>query len=434
MTRPARVDAEVIIVGGGPAGSALAFRLARAGCDVLLVDRARFPRDKPCSEYLSPQAGRLLEEMGVLPRLEQEACARLVGMRITAPDSRSFTGSFAAVPDFVPYRPWGLATRRTILDHVLLARARDAGVRVRERTLVRDLEWEGMGRVTGVHVSSGTQQQLLRAPLVIGADGLRSVVARRAGLGSFGRWPRRIAFVAHYRGASLDGDVGDMHVFPDGYIGLAPVGGGLTNVALVVPATRAAASRGDAAGFMEGELARRPEIWRRLRAAERVGPPRVVGPFNWRARTAWCPGLALVGDAADFFDPFTGEGIYAALRGAELLTGYAFEAIRAGSTRQAGIALEAYDRCRRNEFAGKWTVERLVGAAVSWPAAMNLATRGLAARPELGHRLVGVAGDFVPGREVLRLRYILALARAAVGWPGRDDDLRTEATPARPGR
>jgi flavin-dependent dehydrogenase len=159
-----------------------------------------------------------------------------------------------------------------------------------------------------------------------------------------------------------------------------------------------------------------------------------VGPFNWRARTAWCPGLALVGDAADFFDPFTGEGIYAALRGAELLTGYAFEAIRAGGTRQAGIALEAYDRCRRTEFAGKWTVERLVGAAVSWPAAMNLATRGLAARPELGNRLVGVAGDFVPAREVLRLRYILALARAAVGWPGRDDDLRTQAMPARSGR
>jgi flavin-dependent dehydrogenase len=151
MTPPARVDAEVIVVGGGPAGSALAFRLARAGCDVLLVDRAAFPRDKPCSEYLSPQAGRLLEDMGVLSRLEQEPSARLRGMRITAPDASTFAGSFSRVPDFTPFRPWGLATRRTILDHTLLMRAREAGVRVRERVLVRDLEWEGMGRGSADH-------------------------------------------------------------------------------------------------------------------------------------------------------------------------------------------------------------------------------------------------------------------------------------------
>jgi flavin-dependent dehydrogenase len=418
MTRPARVDAEVIVVGGGPAGSALAFRLARAGCDVLLVDRAAFPRDKPCSEYLSPQAGRLLEDMGVLSRLEHEPSARLRGMRITAPDASTFTGSFSRVPDYAPFRPWGLAIRRTILDETLVTRAREAGVRVREHVLVRDLEWEGMGRVTGVHVTEGSRSAVLRAPLVIGADGLRSVVARRARLGSFRRWPRRVAFVAHYGGVSHDVDVGDMHVFPDGYVGLAPVGGGLTNVALVVPASRASSSRGDAAGFLEAELTRRPAVMQRLRTAERVAPPRVVGPFNWHARCAWRPGLALVGDAADFFDPFTGEGIYAALRGAELLTGYAFEAIRAGSPRQGNIALEAYDRCRRTEFAGKWAVERLIGAAVAWPAAMNLATHGMSARPDLGDRLVGVAGDFVPAREVLRTRYILALARAALGSPG----------------
>jgi flavin-dependent dehydrogenase len=163
---------------------------------------------------------------------------------------------------------------------------------------------------------------------------------------------------------------------------------------------------------------RRPAVMPRLHTAERGAPPRVVGPFTSHSRCAWCPGLALVGVAADFFDPFTGEGIYAALRGAELLTGYAFEAIRAGSSRQANIALEAYDRCRRTEFAGKWAVERLIGAAVAWPAAMNLATHAMAARPDLGDRLVGVAGDFVPAREVLRTRYILALARAALGSPG----------------
>jgi flavin-dependent dehydrogenase len=430
MTRPARVDAEVIVVGGGPAGSALAFRLARAGCDVLLVDRAQFPRDKPCSEYLSPQAGRLLDDMGVLERLENGESARLVGMRITAPGSRHFSGTFGAVRGFEPYRPWGLAIRRTILDHALLSRAREVGVRVRERVQVRDLQSDAVGRVTGVREIDGGRQEVLRAPLVIGADGLRSVVARRARLGAHGRWPRRIAFVAHYRGVRLDGDVGDMSVFRAGcYVGLAPVGGGLTNVALVMPSDRAVASRGDAAGFMAAELARRPSVVERLRDATLEAPPRVVGPFNWRARVAWSPGLALVGDAADFFDPFTGEGIYAALRGAELLTGYAFEAIRAGTGRQADIALEAYDRCRKAEFAGKWAVERLIGAAIAWPAAMDFAARGLAARPDLADRLVGVAGDYVPPSEVLGMRYILALARAGAGFPA-GDGVAAQARPA----
>jgi len=413
MTRQELV-AEVIVVGGGPAGSSTAFQLARAGVDVLVLDRATFPRDKPCSEYLSPQASRILHEMGALDTLERGPAARLTGMRVTAPDGSSFEGTFGTVRRYRPWTPYGLAVRRTILDALLLARARAAGARVLEGTPVTDLDRTSLGEVTGVVIRDGTRSRTLRARLVVGADGIRSVVARRARLGSRSRWPRRTAMVAHYRGVHLDGQVGDMHVLDDGYAGFAPVGGGLTNVALVVPVRRTREMHGGAATFMEHELARHPRLASRLDGAERVGEVRATGPFAWRARRAVLPGVALVGDAADFFDPFTGEGMYAALRGGELLCPYAFDVVR-GTAALARTALEAYDRCRRHEFGGKWAVERIVAAVIAAPGLMNLAVHALGSAPDLATTLVGVTGDFVPAREVLSPRYMFRLLMAATG-------------------
>ena len=157
MTSP---DAQVLIVGGGPAGSTAAFFLARAGCDVLLVDRARFPRDKPCSEYLSPQASRILNEMGVLDALESGPSARLTGMRVHAPDGTSFMGSFNAPTGYRAFRDYGLAIRRPLLDATLLARAEDAGARVRTGVDVRDLDYDAYGRVTGVVVREGEKESI----------------------------------------------------------------------------------------------------------------------------------------------------------------------------------------------------------------------------------------------------------------------------------
>jgi flavin-dependent dehydrogenase len=137
----------------------------------------------------------------------------------------------------------------------------------------------------------------------------------------------------------------------------------------------------------------------------------VTGPFASHARRSWAPGAALVGDAADFFDPFTGEGIYAGLRGGELLAPFALEALGATSARGADAALAAYHRARRAEFAGKWIVERLIGAAVGFAPAMNYFGRTLEGRKDMADLLVGVTGDFVPAREVLRPGYLLNLFR-----------------------
>ncbi len=400
---------QVIVVGGGPAGAATAFQLARAGVHVTILDRAHFPRDKPCSEYMSPQASRILDAMGVLEQIEQSGAAHLAGMRVRAPNGATFHGRFADVRGFRGYRDRGLALRRTILDNLLVDRARAAGAVVREGVRVTALRRDSSGRVTGVDVideKGGTQT--LSAAVVVGADGLRSVVARRLDLAATRLAQRRVAFVTHFTGIDM-GDSGEMHVERDGYLGLADVGGGMTNVAVVVPRSRAREASGDPAAFVDAWIARRRHVAPRFGKAVRVTPVLATGPFASASRRAWAPGAALVGDAADFYDPFTGEGIYAALRGAELLAPRIIDALAATAPADRDAPLRAYDSARIAEFRGKWSVEQIIGVAVSFPAVMNVAARSLALRPHMAHTIVGVTGDFVPAREVLRPSFLLRL-------------------------
>lgn len=400
-------DAQVIIVGGGPAGSSTAVALARAGVECCLLDRAHFPRDKPCAEYLSPQASRILEAMGTLATVEAAGGAQLTGMRVRAPDGAELHGEFAAQHGFRGFRDRGIALKRRILDEILVRAAGASGARVCEGVRVTGLARDSSGRITGVvTLDPDGRRGVRRAALVIGADGLRSIVARQLGVAQTARWPRRLALVSHFLGVRGMGTSGEMHVERGGYCGLASVGGGETNVAVVVPHTSVRDAAGNAADFLDAWIARTPHLAERFQGAERTSPVRATGPFASAVRRAWAPGAALVGDAADFFDPFTGEGIYAALRGGELLAPFAADAARAGG-RRADRALDAYERARRAAFAGKWRIERLVGAAVAFPALMNRAACVLGRRKDLADLLVGVAGDFVPPREVLRPRFLL---------------------------
>ncbi|HYW50530.1 MAG TPA: FAD-dependent monooxygenase, partial [Gemmatimonadaceae bacterium] len=244
-TRPH--SAQAIIVGGGPAGAASAWALASQGLDVIVLDKAVFPRDKPCAEYLSPQGSRILDAMGVLGTVEQAGAAQLAGMRVRSPDGGVIHGEFAAQHGFSGFRDRGLALRRRHLDPILLSAARRAGASIREGVGVEHLVIEG-GIVCGVRARIDGELRELRAPLVIGADGLRSNVARKLDLSARLPWPRRVAFVAHYRDVRGIGAHGEMHVERDGYVGLADVGHGETNVAIVVPKSLAKEAAGDAAG------------------------------------------------------------------------------------------------------------------------------------------------------------------------------------------
>ena len=402
--------AQVIVVGAGPAGSSTAWHLARRGIDVLVLDRARFPRDKPCAEYLSPEASRLLDTMGALGACEGAGAAQLTGMTVRAPNGAVLRGDFAAAHGFRGFRDRGLALRRTVLDGILLERATTAGVNVVEGERVTGLVRNARGAVVGVEVLDARGQAAeRRADIVVGADGLRSVVARRLGLARARRRPRRIAMIAHYRGVVGIGSYGEMHVERDGYAGLADVGGGITNVAVVAPAARVKRAAQAPAAFFDAWLAAHPHVGARLAGAERVDAVRATGPFAHHARRAWARGAALVGDAADFYDPFTGEGIYAALRGGELVAPHIASALEAHSPSDADAALAAYDAERRRTFAGKWRIERLVALAVAVPALMNRAAATLGQRKDMADLFVGVAGDFVPPSEILSVRYLLRL-------------------------
>ena len=404
------LDAEVIVVGGGPAGASTAHALARNGVDVLVLDRAKFPRDKTCAEYLSPQASRILADMNVLEEIERSHPAHLAGMRIRAPDGHHADGEFASTHGFRPFREYGLAIRRTILDEIVLRGARTAGARVEELVRVTDVNKDQTGRVSGVSVIgrdgvAGT----LTSRYVIGADGLRSIVGKRLGLTHTSRFfPKRLALVAHYRKVRDVGALGEMHVDHDGYFGIVDVGLGLMNVAVVVPIARAQEIGESRIEFLERWIAARPHLAERFVGAERVTDVRATGPFATTSRPAWAPGAALVGDAAEFFDPFTGEGMYSALRGGELLAPFVAEALRGKQSNEKRV-LAGYEARRRSEFGGKWKLERIVGMAIAYPYFLNNAAKALSRNKDLADLLVGVAGDFIPAKVALNPRVLFNL-------------------------
>ena len=404
------LDAEVIVVGGGPAGASTAHALAREGVDVLVLDRAKFPRDKTCAEYLSPQASRVLSDMNVLDEIERSSPAHLAGMKVRAPNGQYAYGEFASTHGFRGFRDHGLAVRRIILDAIVLEGARSAGARVEELVRITDVVKDSAGRVSGVNaIGADGRPRALTSRFVVGADGLRSVVGRRLRLTRTSRFfPKRIALVAHYRGVRDVGPFGEMHVDHKGYFGIVDVGRGLMNVAVVVPMSRAREIGEGRSEFFEEWIASRPHLAERFVGAERVTPVRATGPFASVSRPAWAPGAALVGDAADFFDPFTGEGIYAALRGGELLAPFIVEALR-GAPADESRALSGYESARRSEFGGKWKLERIVGMAIAYPYFLNNAAKALSRHKDMADLLVGVAGDFVPTSLVLNPRFLFNL-------------------------
>lgn len=395
---------DVVVVGAGPAGSAAAAFLADHGFSVVLLERSRFPRPKPCAEYISPEALRILDRLGVLRTIEAAGPVRLAGMRIVSPGGIAFEGHFRGAHGYRGFSDFGLALRREVFDHALALTAVRHGARLLEGVRAeRLLEDEGNLIRVSARTEHGTTS--FAARLVVAADGLNSRIARAYELTRRGS-RRRIALVAHLSGVAKMEDVGEMHVGRGGYIGLAPVGKDLTNVAVVVDLAhgRPAAQRET---WFWNFIARFPSVRDRLRGAHLESPIRAIGPFaRWTSR-ATADRLLLVGDAADFYDPFTGEGIFAALRGAELAASVAIPALERDMLDARTLA--PYDRARRRTFGGKWIMERAISAVITVPRLFDRAARRLSANPRLSDILIGVTGNFVPPSRILNPSYLWQL-------------------------
>ena len=396
------MSTDVLVVGGGPAGSVSALLLARAGFSVVLVERQQFPRAKPCGDCLSPAANPILARIGVLPAVRAAQPALLAGWRLTAPDGHAFSACFTDVT-VDETTSSALALRRAVFDAVLLDAARQAGVRIIHDVHVTDVLRNERGAVAGVRARQYDQPMLIHARLTVGADGLRSIIARR--LGAYARRPRlrKASFTAHVTHTSA-GNMGEMRVGTAACLGIAPVQPGAGprthNFTLVL-------NRGS---FVAG-AGRRTILRDGLRAfgvTADVDDAEILasGPFDWPVRHTVFEGAALVGDAAGYYDPFTGEGIYHALAGAELLADHAAAALTSRRLDQA--ALERYATAHRRLTRPARRVQRLIEFACARPRVANLTFARIAQRPDLARALIGVTGDLLPPHSLFSPRMLMS--------------------------
>jgi len=364
---------------------------------VQLLDRARFPRPKICGEYLSPEAPRVLDRLGVLKTVDGLATP-LAGMRIIAPDGTVVSGEYRAVGDWRPYREHAMAIERALLDEALVERVRALPIEFREQTRVSDVLVE-RGQAVGVEaLDRDGRVARLSATLVIAADGRTSVVAQRLGLRRAHRL-KRMALVTYVSGLEGCRDYGEVFVDPPDYAILNPVAADRANLSVVVPLDHAAPWSGRLETFFTARIRHLPHLARRLAGARIVAPVSAMGPLAYEVGTPRVGGVLLVGDAAGFFDPFTGEGIYAALRSAELAVETAVGALRTGDCSRRALA--DYGRARRRVFGAKARVTRALQFVISHRGLANLTARVLARRPGRLDVLLGVIGDFVPPKALV---------------------------------
>lgn len=344
MTTGLRDEADVVVVGGRCAGAATAMLLARAGRDVLVVDRATFPSDANSTHSIARPGVIQLARWGLLPRVLASGAPPI--RRVDFHSDEGIDTRYVKDRHGVDFL---VNPRRYALDALLLDAARDAGARVLTGCAVDGLRRDGRGAVAGVTARTPSGQLEVRASYVVGADGLGSRVAQWAGAPRTDVRPSSGA--SQYAYFAGDWPAIEYHVGELGFAGVFPTHGAEACVWVCCPESRARRHRrGRSAdhGFMRALADVAPALAERAAATERRSSARGVLRMPNHRRLPYGAGWALVGDAGLHRDPVSGFGISDAFRDAELLAEALDVALDDASG--AATALAAYE-CERDRLA-----------------------------------------------------------------------------------
>ncbi|MDQ6795229.1 MAG: NAD(P)/FAD-dependent oxidoreductase [Chloroflexota bacterium] len=395
-------------MGAGPAGAAIATLLARSGREVMVLERSPQAAWRACGVFSSPAGVSALRRLG----LDEPAVGRLSrpmpALRVETLQRTAFRLTYG---DDGWLRTSAVGFDRPALDVALVEMAASAGASVRRGAAVRALELPASpGQPATLTIRSADGDERLEASVVVGADGLRSIVARRAGVVRPAPLGQRVGLTYHLPdpGGIAPRD-GRMVVLDGAYCGIAPVPGGRLNIGIVL-----ASSARRAQLATDGAVALAAGIVRSIAPSEdddaewRLGRPcdEIAGasPLGQRVSRRAGEGWLLIGDAAGFLDPFTGEGLHRALVSAELAA-LAVDELLHGDRR----ALQRYERAMARSFGTKDIVSRVVQTFVARPAMFEYTARRLAGRARVRETMGLVMGDLVPAGRALDPRFLVAL-------------------------
>jgi menaquinone-9 beta-reductase len=379
-------QADVIVVGAGPAGSATAYYLAQAGLDVLVLEKTAFPREKVCGDGLTPRAVRQLLRMGI--DVEAPGWIKNQGLRIVGGGHRLEM----RWPDLAEYPSYGLVRTRLDFDDILARHAQKAGAQLRERTAVTEPVLDDRtGRVVGVRAQPTDDAgrkigdvTTYEAPLVVAADGNSARLPIALGLTKRDDRPMGVAVRTYYESPRhdddwleswlelWDGEPGRGNLLP-GYGWIFGVGDGTANVGLGLLNTSAAFGKVDYKELLKRWLEHTPEAWG-FREPNRTSPIRGAAlPMGFNRKPHYARGVLLVGDSGGMVNPFNGEGIAYALEAAEM----AAEAIVQAAGRpptERERALAAYPAALDARYGGYYTLGRIFVRLIGNPKVMKVAT------------------------------------------------------------